>query len=336
MTTTLALVGAAHIHTPNFIKRLKARSDVTVKSVWDHDLDRAHKNAAELGAQVVTDSAAIWADPDISAAIICSETVRHEDLVVAGAAAHKHLFVEKPLGMGGQDAYRMAHAIEQAGVIFQTGFFQRGLPAHLFVRSQVQNGAFGQITRYRQTNCHAGALNGLFDSEWAWMVDRAQCGIGALGDMGAHALDMMVWLMGAVDSITGTASIGTGRYGDCDETGEALLRFKNGVIGSLAAAWDDVAHPVSLLLSGTEGHATIFQGQLYFQSKHVDGADGKQPWTDLPAMWPHAFELFLDAVGGQPDVPLVSAREAAYVSSVIEAMYAGADSGTWVTPNAHV
>ena len=39
----LGLIGAAHIHTPNFIKRILARDDVRVKSVWDHEAARAER-----------------------------------------------------------------------------------------------------------------------------------------------------------------------------------------------------------------------------------------------------------------------------------------------------
>ena len=49
----IALVGCAHIHTPGFIKRLNARADHKVTAVWDHDLERAKKRAAELNAAVV-------------------------------------------------------------------------------------------------------------------------------------------------------------------------------------------------------------------------------------------------------------------------------------------
>jgi len=83
---------------------------------------------------------------------------------------------------------------------------------------------------------------------------------------------------------------------------------------------------------GTEGHAHVVNGELYFQSAAVAGADGKKPWRTLPDALPHAFELFLDAVAGQPDVPLVSAREAATRSAVMEALYQSADQRTWITP----
>ena len=57
-----------------------------------------------------------------------------------------------------------------------------------------------------------------------------------------------------------------------------MMIFDNGTLGSLVAGWDDVADPVTLEISGTEGHATVVEGKLFFQSKHVEGADGKKPW----------------------------------------------------------
>src|SRR5690606_25246930 len=140
----LALIGCAHIHTPGFVKRLQARNDVTVTKVWDHQPARAEKWAQELNATTVATVDPIWADASIDAVIICSETDRHEPLVLGAAEAKKHLFVEKPLGLGATDADAMAAAITKAGVFFQTGYFQRGHPTNLFLREQIQQGHFGK------------------------------------------------------------------------------------------------------------------------------------------------------------------------------------------------
>jgi predicted dehydrogenase len=329
--TVVALVGVAHIHTPNFVKRLLARDDVQVKYVWDHRPERARKRAEELSAQVVNAPDTVWADKAVDAAIICSETNRHEGLVLSAAAAKKHIFVEKPLGMGAKDAYRMADAIEQVGALFQTGYFMRGEPVHRFLRQQIQAGNLGKVTRVRMSNCHAGSLKGWFDTDWRWMADPAVAGCGAFGDLGTHRLDIMLWLMGNPVSVTANVGVVTGRYGDCDEYGEGLLKFEEGAIGVLAGGWVDLADPVPLLISGTEGHAYVANGAFYFQSEHVPGADGKEPWTDLPEPLPHAFELFLDALAGK-EVPLVGAHEAAVRSAVMEAMYEASKTRMWVTP----
>lgn len=328
----VALVGCAHIHTPGFVKRLQAREDVTTVAVWDHDRSRAEKWAAELNAPVVDSPDAIWNDDSIGGVVICSETDRHEPLVISGAEAGKHLFVEKPLGIGAADANRMADAIEKAGVHFQTGYFQRGIPAHQFLKEQVAKGTFGQITRARFANSHAGALRDIFTPEWLWMTDPAQAGVGAFGDLGTHALDLMLWIFGDVERVTADLRVVLEKYGpNCDETGEALFRFSSGVIGSLAAGWLDVADPITAEISGTEGHAYVRnRTDVFIKSANLDGADGESPWADLPEAWPHAFELFLDALNGQ-DVPLVGAREAAYRSAVMEAMYRAAADGAWVS-----
>ena len=72
-------------------------------------------------------------------------------------------------------------------------------------------------------------------------------------------------------------------------------------------------------------------GVVYFQSQGVEGADGKTPWTSLPTAWPHAFDLFLDAVTGGANVSLVSPREAAERVAVMAAMYEGARRGEWIS-----
>lgn len=330
MPVELALVGAAHIHTPGFIKRIQARNDVRIKYVWDHDAARAEVRAAELGAVTVADPATIWDDAAITGVIVCTETDRHEPLVTAAAAAGKHLFVEKPLGLGRADAERMAAAIDAAGVIFQTGYFMRGQPVHQFLRQQIQAGHFGKITRVRHSNCHSGSLGRWFDAGWLWMTDLAQAGVGAYGDLGTHSLDILMWLMGDVARVTATVDTAVANYGATDEFGEGILVFENGVVGTLAAGWVDVQNPVTALVSGTEGHAYVCEDRVYFKSSHVEGADGKTAWTELPEAWPHAFELFLDAVNGGTTENLVTPREAAARSTVMEAMYAAAAANTWV------
>lgn len=329
---TLALVGCAHIHTPGFVKSLKAMPAVEVKGVWDHDTARADKWASELEAKTVGDLGEIWSDAEIQAVIICSETNRHRHLVLAAAKAHKHMFVEKPLGINAAESQQMAEAIQNAGLLFSTGYFMRSDPKHIFLKEQIQKGSFGKITRIASWNCHNGALGGWFDKEWRWMADPKQAGVGAFGDLGTHSLDLMMWVLGDVDCVTADIYVVTGRYGECDESGQVLIKFKNGVSGLLVAGWVDVANPVTLQIAGTEGHAVVFNGALYFRSKHVEGADGKDPWKNLPPGLPSPLTMFVEAVRGKANLPLVTPKEAASRVAVMEAMYASAKSRQWTTP----
>ena len=249
--------------------------------------------------------------------------------MLAGAAAGKHMFIEKPLGIGKADADAMAAAIEKAGVLIQNGYFQRGIPADLFLKEQVDAGTFGQISLVRASNAHSGSLGDWFTPEWLWMTDVKQGGVAAFGDLGTHALDLLLWMFGDVRRVVAETHVVTGKYAPtCDETGEALIRFTSGLIGTLAAGWVDVADPVTFEISGTEGHAWVYdRNEVYIKSEKL-GSDGKTPYTNLPEAWPHAFDLFLDALVGK-ETPLVGAREAAYRSAVMEAMYRSAAVGSW-------
>jgi hypothetical protein len=79
-------------------------------------------------------------------------------------------------------------------------------------------------------------------------------------------------------------------------------------MGSLTAGWLDVANPVTLMISGTEGFASIVNDKLYFKSSKVAGDKGDQPWSDLPAATRAPLHQFVDAVSGKSGQPLVTPK----------------------------
>lgn len=333
----LALVGCAHIHTPGFVNLLKNRPEVSVRYVWDHIPDRAQKRAADLNAAIVEEVDKIWDDPKIAGVVICSETNRHPELVKGAARARKHMFVEKPLGITAAESSSMARTIESAGVHFTTGYFMRTDPKHLFLREQVTRGAFGTITEASAWNCHSGSLGGWFDEKpndpansWRWMADIEQAGVGGFGDLGTHSLDILMWILGDIESVSADIRVVTQRYGPkTDETGHAMMKFKNGIMGTLTAGWLSVANPVTLMISGTEGFASIIDGKLTFKSSKVADAKGDKPWTDLPAAPKAPLDQFVNAVIGQAGQPLVTPKEAAARVAAMEAMYKASKVGRW-------
>ena len=329
--TPIALVGTAHIHTPGFADRLEKNKDVKVVAVWDHDGARAKKYTDRFSAKWVKDPAEIWQDKSIPAVVICSETNRHLDLVLSAAAARKHMFVEKPLGITRSDSTQMRIAIEEAGTIFQTGYFRRNAKAYQDLKALLTSEALGTVTRVRDTCMHTGSIGGWFDTEWRWMADLSQAGVGAFGDLGAHSLDLLLWLLGEIDSVTGLINPVTKRYGECDETGEALLKFKSGANGTLGAGWLDHGNPLGTQVSGLKGHAVVRDNQLLVNCKELTGKDGFEPYDGGRAELPHAFDLFLEAINGKRGLPLVTIAEAAYGVTVMEAIYKGAAKREWIS-----
>ena len=343
MKKKLALLGASHIHTPGFVDALAARADVSVAAVWDPDPAIAEKYAARLQCRPAADVATVLGMPDLDAAVVLSQTNRHESLVRQIARANKHCFVEKPLGIGLADAKKMMLALEAAEVIFHTGYFNRTIPAHLLLKRLITEAAFGEISRIRLVFGTSAAIDGIFHSDWQWMTDPLQAGVGAFGDLGTHKLDLLLFLMGdtaQLEAVTATFSRPIRRYPQGEECGEAILRFDNGTIATIAASWVDVVEPTSLLISGSRGHAVIrnapgrphndWDSELFLLSASVDGATGREPWTDLPARLPRPLEQFIDAVVHGERSHLVSVREAAYSSYVMEVISKAAAERRWL------
>ncbi|MCY4145024.1 MAG: Gfo/Idh/MocA family oxidoreductase [Chloroflexi bacterium] len=334
---TLAFLGVAHIHTPSFIQSILERpTRFTIQSLWDSDPARATIAAGHSSCLAVSDYRDILRDEAVDAVIVCSETNLHRELVEAACAARKHVFVEKPLAASAADAYAMQRAIDEAGVLFQIGHFMRSYPISRQLKIWLDDGALGTITRARHSNVHHGALAGWFDpglgwyeDGFHWMADLERAGCGGFGDLGAHSLDLLMWLLGDVECVTAQVDRLLGRY-NCDEYGEGLLRFKSGAIASLAAGWVDMLNPQPAFISGTGGIAYVDSGKLFIKSDNLDGADGGE-WTDLPDALPHAFVLFLEALLGE-SAPLISAKEAADRSAVMQSLYQAANTNAWVKP----
>ncbi len=325
---TTAFLGVAHIHTPGFINRLNERDSVEVKYVYDHEQARGEQRAEEVQAEFTPDIDTILNDDQVTSVVICSETNRHLELVERAAQAGKHMFVEKPLAVSVEEAARMEDAVERAGVVFQMGFFMRSWPTAQFLKREVAAGNLGTVTRMRFTNGHSGALGGWFDTEWRWITDKEQAGGGGFADLGAHALDIILWTLrgpcGQVERVAASLGTATKRYGDIDEYGTGLLTFDCGTSAIVEASWVDPKFGSPIEVFGTRGQIQISGSKVKYYSELVEGADGGE-YTDLPKEQPHAFELFWDKLEGKEiGVPLVTVEEAAEESRVMAEMYRSA------------
>lgn len=330
-SVTLALVGGAHIHTPNFANRMADSSIVSTKYIWDPSRETAEERRDITGGEVVDDPDIIFEDPDVDGIVICSQTNLHADLIPPASAASKHMFVEKPVGLNGDEARTIAEEVNRAGVIFQTGYFMRSSGVNQKIKSLLKEGALGEITRLRLSNVHSGAIGGWFDTDWYWMTDTEQAGVGAFGDLGSHVMDLLLWFMegDSHKACTGYVNEVLERYPTSDEYGEGMVTFESGAVATIAGGWVDHANPNQIEISGTEGHLRVTNGELYLRipEKEIDASD---PWTDLPEDHKHPLELFFDAVAGESGLPLISADEAAEVNRVITAIYNAHEQGGWV------
>lgn len=290
----------------------------------------------------------------------------HAEPSIAAAEAGKHVLCEKPLARSADEARAMWEAAERACVKHMTGFNYRFVPALRQARDLIQSGALGRIYHFRARYLQESLVSP--DHPMTWRHERETAGSGALGDLGAHIIDLARFLVGeitCVGALTRTFTTerpwadgsGTGRV-SVDDAFAATIEFDIGAIGTLEA---------SRVASGRKNHQVIEingeKGSIAFNLERLNElnvywededpaetrgfhnalvTEGHHPW--LQRWWPrghvlgwehtfvHEIAHLLDCiVNDRPVAPEGATFEDGYRAALVsDAILASADSHTFV------
>jgi len=164
-------------------------------AVADDVPGRAEAAAGRYGFEGFTlDWRELVDDPRIGAVSITVPNFLHRDVGSAFAAAGKHIWIEKPVGLTADDA----RAIVGPGQV-TVGFNYRNAPAVEKAREIVRTGGIGEVThaRFRFFSDYAAHPDGAL----SWRFQRDRGGNGVLGDLGAHGVDLVRYLLGEIDAL---------------------------------------------------------------------------------------------------------------------------------------
>jgi predicted dehydrogenase len=143
---------------------------------------------------------------DVDLVDVCTPGSSHAEISIAALEAGKHVLCEKPLANTVEEARAMAAAAARAaegGVRAMVGFNFRRVPAVALARELIAAGRLGAVRHVRAAYLGAHMVDPEFPLVWRLRVEEA--GSGALGDLGAHAVDLAQYLVG--DRIAGVAGL---------------------------------------------------------------------------------------------------------------------------------
>jgi predicted dehydrogenase len=205
-----AFMGAAHSHAWRTAPRVFDLPLTPVMvALCGRDGAAAAAAAQRLGwAQAQTDWRSLIGRPDIGLIDICAPGDQHAEIAIAALDAGQHVLCEKPLANTVAEAEAMAAAADRArarGVFAMTGFNYRRVPAIALARELVKAGRLGEIRHVRATYLQDWLTDPHFPL--TWRLEREHAGSGALGDLGAHIVDLAQYLSG--QSITGVSGLTT-------------------------------------------------------------------------------------------------------------------------------
>ncbi|MCX5066980.1 Gfo/Idh/MocA family oxidoreductase [Micromonospora lupini] len=203
-----AFMGAAHSQawrTVNRVYDLPARARMAL--ICGRDTPKVAEAADRLGWDAYTTD---WRDlinrDDIDVVDVCTPGDSHAEIALAALAAGKHVLCEKPLANTVAEARAMTAAADTAraaGVRSMCGFNYRRVPAVTMMRQMVAEGRLGVIRHVRAVYLQDWIVDPQFPLVWRLQKDRA--GSGALGDIGAHIIDLTQFVVG--QRITGVSAI---------------------------------------------------------------------------------------------------------------------------------
>ena len=119
----------------------------------------------------------------------------HAEPTIAAVKAGKHVICEKPLARTSEEAKSMADAAEKAKVKNMVAFNYRWVPAIRFMKDLIDSGKLGRIYHFRASYLQEWIMPH-YGTPAIWRLDKAKAGSGALGDLGAHIIDLAHFLGG--------------------------------------------------------------------------------------------------------------------------------------------
>ena len=346
----VGIIGTGGIATGAHIPGYQATQGVELYAACDVLKDRVEAMAERFNIpHVYTDYKEMLKDPEVDVVSVCTPPFAHKEVTIAALEAGKHVLCEKPMALDGDEAQQMVDAWYKARQKyhnkFTIGFQARYGRNPQLLKRLIDAGELGEIYYARASYLRRRGV-----PAWGVFTSRAKNGGGPMIDIGVHALDLSLWLMGHPEPVSvfgatyrkfGNRSGVYNPWGvwdpktyDVEDSAFALIRFANGASLQLECSWAlNIAQSQSqTILAGTQGGAQLDPFKV-FTEKHemvwdmapperpVEGAGGQQ--TPLYAL---EVQGFVKAIREDGD-PLVLPEQALMVSRIVDAIYESDESG---------
>lgn len=314
----VALIGAWHVHAGEYAGRINRNKDSRIVAVWDNDISRGESFAKRLGVPFVENYDDICADRSIDAVVITSSTDMHRCLMVKAAEAGKHIYTEKVLALTNEDAEAIAEAVKKNNVHFTISFPHERERAFLLAKSLVDSGKLGKVSYAKFRKAHTGSVDNWLPPHF---YSKEECGGGAMVDLGAHPMYMLMWILGRPVKVSSAFTEMSGR--GVEDNAVSVIEFETGAIGVSETGFMTWGDPLTLEVSGTDGYLTIQDSDIKYHTRESGG------WIipDLPAELPHPVDYFVASIVNNTENTMFGIDEAVMLTRLMSAAYKSSETG---------
>ena len=224
----IALIGCGRI-SKNHFESIKQIDELNLVAVCDTIEERAKIASEEYGGQYYTDYNKMLERDDIDIVSVCTPSGLHPEHGIMAANKGMHVITEKPMGITLESVDELIHTCDRNKVQLFVVKQNRLNTTMQLLKRAVDKGRFGKIYTV-QSNVFWQRPQNYYDmAKWrgTWEFDG-----GAYMNQASHYVDALTWLIGPVDYVLAdTATMA--RKIETEDTGAAIIRYRNGVIGTL-------------------------------------------------------------------------------------------------------
>ncbi|QPR29801.1 Gfo/Idh/MocA family oxidoreductase [Edwardsiella hoshinae] len=213
------------------------------------------------------------ADPLVDVVDICAPNSLHKAMALEAIRHGKHVYSEKPLALNAVDAREMVEAAQRAGVKTLVGFNYMKNPTAKLAQEIISRGEIGEVIHFYGTHNEDYLADPLLPIHWHCL--KASAGLGALGDLAAHIVNMAHYLVGDIEQVCGDLKTVVAQRPahagsslrvavENEDQAHALVRFANGAQGVIEASRVACGRKMGLtyVITGTQGALSFSQERM--------------------------------------------------------------------------
>lgn len=233
------------------------------------------------GVNTYKDYADLFKSESLDAIIICTPPTLHYPIAIEAAKKNIHVFSEKPFTTKKILGMELSELFEQKGLVNQVGYVNRFNDVFTKVKEYLNHGIIGNVIRFRSEMFSRTITKTEEGNTWR---DSHENGGGALFEVASHAIDLIIFLVGKPDKITGS-SLSKVFSKNVEDTVFATMLYKNGISGTLNVNWSDESYrkPTNKIeIFGTEGKILADQHGIKIYIKNANPKFNlKEGWNSI-------------------------------------------------------
>lgn len=295
--------------------------------------ENREKFGKEFNVQMFADYEGMLKQDTIDAVSICTPSGTHLDFGIKAAEAGKHVIVDKPIEVSVERGQKLIDSCRNNGVKLAVIYQNRYSDAVLKLKDAVDSGKIGKPVMVRGTVKWFRSQDYYSDSGWRGTLDLD--GGGALINQSIHTIDLLLWILGDLNSVYGIKNTSTHKHIEAEDNLAATLQFASGTLGQFEASTSVVpSQPRMIEINGSKGTAILQGNEFILQTDDEETSlDFNHQTPDL--FFRRQYHEITRAILDNAQPPF-SGYEALKSLAAVEAIYESCSQQSGVNPQKYL